>query len=245
MPFQLAQMVAFAFLAGPATSFAAHPLVTDDTGTQGIGNDQIEINTDRARTSGAWQQIGALTYSHGVAPALDLYVNLPATLSAPRGIGDVSLGAKWRFREGATSSLGLKSELLLPTGSDYRGLGNGRTSAAFTLIGSVRGDPWTFHANLSMAGYRYRLPVLQAANREYVWRASAAAVYALRPGWSLVADAGIVRNVAADVARNPIYLLGAVIYSPTKNVDLDAGLKTGWNAAQVDRQFGVGLTARF
>ena len=48
-------------LAG-ASAWAAHPLITDDTGTQGTGHWQLEINTDqtRSRADGATSRAGQL-----------------------------------------------------------------------------------------------------------------------------------------------------------------------------------------
>jgi hypothetical protein len=99
-------------------AFAAHPLVTDDTGTQGTGNNQLEINTDRGRDDGVSSQSAALTYTYGLRDALDVFVTVPASTTSPSGISDASIGAKWRFMESEKTSLGLKSELFFPTGDE-------------------------------------------------------------------------------------------------------------------------------
>lgn len=99
--------LAAALLALSANAHAAHPLISDDTGTQGQGHWQFELNTDhtRVREAGqsAWEREvnGALTY--GLDDRLDVAVNVPwLHLSAPgesreRGVGDATVLAKWRF----------------------------------------------------------------------------------------------------------------------------------------------------
>jgi long-subunit fatty acid transport protein len=64
-----------------------------------------------------------------------------------------------------------------------------------------------------------------------------------------VLDTGIARNPDKLNDALPSYMLAGVIYSPNKNLDLNAGYMHGFGcnscAAQVERQFGVGLTWRF
>jgi hypothetical protein len=117
-------------------SYAAHPLVTDDTSTQGKGRSQIEVNSDWIQFTGETGHIAAFTYSYGKTDALDLYGTLPVSLSSPSGWDDLSFGAKWRYWESAQSSLAVKCELYLPTGNELRGLGNGSPSLAVSLLAS-------------------------------------------------------------------------------------------------------------
>ncbi|MEM4987277.1 transporter [Collimonas sp. H4R21] len=236
---------------------AAHPLVTDDTSTQDSGNRQVELNTDWLRQDAIHSHVVNFTYTYGLLKNLDVYANPPATLSSPSGINDVALGVKWRLFEDGDFSLGLKPELTLPSGDPNRGLGHGRGSMSLTLIGSYQIDSWAFSGNLAAYYNRYRLLADQQANRSVVWRASASALYAVNPKWSLAFDTGIVSNTerASDSSgdrhssSNPGFILTGVIYSPNPNLDLDAGIKFGLGcgacAAQTQRQLGVGVTWRF
>lgn len=231
------------------SAYAAHPLVTDDTNTQDQGNSQIEANTDRVRQTGGYSSVGTLTYSYGATGNLDVYVNTPMTFSSPSDINDAALGVKWRFIETDVASMALKSELLLPTGNENKDLGNGRTSMSMTLIGSYDAAPWTLHGNLAVTFNRYALQSQRDENRSLVWRMSAAAWYALNEKWRLVTDIGIARNIEKNSDAHPGYLVLGAIYSPRDNLDLDAGWRMGLGcgecAAQIKRQFGVGLTWRF
>lgn len=236
---------AFAAAFASQAAMAAHPLVTDDTSTQDAGNSQVELNTDRRRDNGIETRSAAFTFSHGVLPNLDMYANLPWQLSAPRGVYDASLGLKWRFAEDEHKGLGIKTELLLPTGDEDRSLGTGRESLAVTLMASSRLAPWVFHANAGVNGYRYRLASARASSQRIVWRASAAAGYQLLPNLLAIVDAGIARNAGKGAANHPAFALASLIYSPVKDLDLDVGLRYGLNSAEAQRQIGVGLTFRF
>ncbi|MDD2338355.1 MAG: transporter, partial [Geobacteraceae bacterium] len=112
------------FTAG--TAFAAHPLITDDTGTQGKGKFQVELNgeyghdSERALDVKAREYGGSLetVFSAGLIDGVDFVVAVPYELSRVKendivasdtdGLGDVSLELKWRFFEKGGSSLAFK-----------------------------------------------------------------------------------------------------------------------------------------
>ena len=61
--------------------------------------------------------------------------------------------AKWRFYDNKQGwSLALRPAVTLPTGSDSKGLGNGRATAGATLISTLEAGDWTWLAN---AGYTF------------------------------------------------------------------------------------------
>lgn len=155
------------------------------------------------------------------------------------------MGAKWRFWENSHSSLGIKPELLFPTGDNDKGLGIGRTSVAVTLLASHTGGLWTVHGNVGFGAYRYEDAGQREANHRLVWRTSVAAGYQVNEQLLLIADTGIAKNLQKNVKKHPVFLLFGFIYSPKTNVDLDFGIKMGLNAAEVDRQTGIGYTLRF
>lgn len=231
------------------TAHAAHPLVTDDTGIQGKGNHQIELNADRVRQNGALTSVGALTYTLGGTDHTDVFINAPATLTAPSGINDASLGVKWRFFATESTSTALKTELLLPTGSADKALGNGKPGLVLTLITSHTTGHWSVHGNASVTVNRYGLPSDRDSKRGNLWRVSVASVYSITPQWKIAADAGVSQDTERTENRIPGYVLGGAIYSPTQAVDIDAGIRFGVGctacASQIKRQVGLGVTARF
>ena len=101
----------------PAGSWAAHPLITDDTGTQGKGKFQLELNgqydsdketVDNITTKTTGGKMAA-TLSYGIVENVDLVLTIPyqwrkvkeggLITSDEDGISDVVLEAKWRFFE--------------------------------------------------------------------------------------------------------------------------------------------------
>jgi hypothetical protein len=227
------------------TVHAAHPLVTDDTGTQGQGNHQIEVNTDRMRFERVYSSAGGFTYTYGLRETLDVFIDMPYTFTAPRGVNDVVLGAKWRFWEHDQLSLALAPEILLPTGDEHEELGNGRTGYALATLATYEAAPWTFHANIGTAINRYSLSEMADSNHRITWHTSAAVAYAVNDRWQIVADAGIERNPDKESTRHPAFIITGFIYSPNPQLDLDLGIRAGLGAEKGARQWGAGLTFRF
>ncbi|ALU89734.1 hypothetical protein Hrubri_2552 [Herbaspirillum rubrisubalbicans M1] len=234
-------------LAATQSAFAAHPLVTDDAGVQGSGGIQLEMNTDWSKQSGNAGHVGAFSFTYGVTDKLDLFFNLPQTFQSPTGtgVGDVSVGAKWRYYEADGLSLALKPEFFIPSGDETKGLGTGENSAGLTGIVSYETGPWTLHGNLGLRHNSYKLASDQQSQHSTLWRASAAVWYGLNEQWRLVADTGVAQNPNVGSKTLPSYALLGVIWSPNKTVDLDAGAKFGLNKVEVTRQFGVGVTLHF
>lgn len=229
---------------------AAHPLLTDDTGTQGAGNWQLELNTDHTRTRDAgatgWQRSAAGTWTHGVADTLDLALGLPwLQVSEPgeargRGVGDATLQAKWRFYDdGVGWSLGLRPAITLPTGSSSTGLGNGRATAGVALLSTLERGDWTWLAN---AGYTWNRNAV--GDRQHLWAVSSALLYAVTPQWSLAADVGVARS--ADIAAGTVRygLLGA-IWHVNKDLDLDVGWRRTLEGGAASQTLGAGMTVRW
>lgn len=228
---------------------AAQPLVTDDIFTQGTGYHQLEWNMARVYSSGEIERTTEVTYTYGVSPRLDAFTGVPIKLSAPDGTGDVQLGLKWRFAESPDSGTALRAGLLLPTGKEEKGLGNGAAGAALTWIGSLTRASLSLHLNVGVEHYRYRLERDHNANRQFVWRISSAVLWRMRERWQLVADTGIERNAERGNSSPPAFMLAGFIYSPNQDIDLDVGLRVALHcgdcAAQTRRQLTAGLTWRF
>jgi hypothetical protein len=246
-PFRVHSAAVFFLAVAAKSTFAAHPFVTDDTGTQGRGGHQLEFNTDwvRRQNGGGGARIASSTYTWGWQEDLDLFASIAAGIAAPAGIGNITLGAKWRFLESDSSSVALRPEFLLPSPSEDKGLGSGSGGMALTLIATQEAGQWIFHGNAGVDLNRYRHDAAIADNRNALWRLSAAAAYRVTPGIALVGDIGVARNSDATSRVNPAFILAGVVYSPRKDLDLDAGVKFGLNRAEVDRQIGIGLTSRF
>ena len=216
-------------------AWAAHPLITDDTGTQGKGAQQLEWahsaervvqRLDRSRSlAGAW------TYTLGASDQLDVFVTgsylglRPASDPSTSGWSHLTLGAKWRLWELESSqiSLALKPELLLPVSParEARELGVGRSSYALTLIATQELPFGALHLNVQAGRDRFR----DAQDNERSLRYSAAALWDLASGWRLALDLGqqTVRSAQGVEVRARFVEIGT-IYSPSKTQDWALGL---------------------
>jgi len=188
------------FIAGP--SWAAHPLITDDTGTQGKGNFQLELtgqyDQDKENVGGvsikATGVETAATLSYGMIDNIDLVLSLPYLWGREKengslvykedGIGDASLEAKIKVFEKEGFSLALKPGISFPTGDDDKGLGTGKFGGQIFFIASQEVEPFAFHVNLG-----YIRNENDADERENIWHASVAAA------WEIVKDLSLVANI--------------------------------------------------
>lgn len=213
-------------LALPAQALAFHPLVTDDTGTQGTGGNQFEAGYDHVRSDGDTGRAFGISYTRGVSEALDLYVGVARQLSDPSGWGNVAIGAKWRFfaDEAARLSVALKPEVLLPVSAsaEQKGLGTGETSYGATLIVSRETAFGELHVNAELARSNYKVDDPDV--RRNFWRVSVAPVWAVAEGWKLALDLGLQAN--GDRRRDATmgYAEVGVVYTPNEQVDLSLGV---------------------
>ena len=251
--------------------WAAHPFVTDDTGTQGKGNWQLELQGDLLRSertadtgSGPVEQKRKLNafipvLSYGILDSLDIqfglsHVRLRTTENGvvtedESGMSDSTLEVKWRFLEAGAFSLAVKPGLLLPTGDEAKGLGTGSTSWGVALLATYDAEPWTFLGNVAYSRARFKLPQDAADNQSDLWRVSGGLSYAVAGDVRLVGEAGLRRNESRNDPYTPDktsqFAMIGIIYSPSKNMDFDAGFRKNLNDAEFDSAFLVGATFRW
>lgn len=256
---KLTAVISFLAILGlPGLSQATHPLITDDTGTQGRGNFQLEINGQQdskknsvdgvSRKTTGGQAAAALSY--GIIENADLVLTLPyqwgkteeneLSTYDEKGFADTVLEAKWRFWEKEGYSLALKPGIHFPTGNHEKGLGTGKVGGHLFLIGSRELGPWAFHANLE-----YIRNENKTDERKNIWHASLATTWEAVKNLKLVANIGIERNHENEAKDDPAFILGGLIYSVTKNFDLDCGVKYGLNSSATDLSLMAGITIRF
>ncbi len=233
-------------------NYAAHPLVTEDTGTQGAGRHQIEVSADLARQNDAGvmtrTRLLSTTLTRGMTDSLDLAISLPYTrirddatpTTLTRGSGDIAVIAKWRFYEKDGLSFGVKPVLTLPTGDETKGLGNGRSTIGINAIAmwEVGAFAW-----MTTVGATHNANKIDA--RRHLWNVSTAIKIELHEHWAVAFDIGATRSPDKTETRHPAFGILGVIYSPNENLDLDVGFKKGLNKAEADHSVGVGLTWRF
>lgn len=254
-----------------ALGWAAHPFVTDDTGTQGVGNWQLELMAQRDRHSalgdagaGPVQQRSRLTLfnpvlTYGISETVDVALGLNylnnrtsengIVVEDASGKGDSTLEVKWRFYDNDGVSLALKPGLSLSTGNEDKGLGTGRASWSVNLIGMIEPKPWAFFGNVAYGHPRYKLAQDAADNRDRLWRVSAGATLAVGGNVRLAGEAGVRTNEARNdpflPGRHARFAMLGAIYSPTDKIDLDIGVRKGLNHAETDTVLLMGATLRW
>jgi hypothetical protein len=221
---------------------AAHPLMTEDTGTLGDGRWQVELfgEAGEARGTGARMDRDDAVLGYGLAPELDLRAGMPWIRERASGMGDITLDLKWRFLERGAFSLGLKPGVSLPTGDERKGLGAGRVGWGSLLIASYEPGPFALHAH---AGYKRNRNTI--GERQSLTHISIAATVQAAPGLKVVADAASNSNPDPAQTRPERYLVFGVIWSVTRDFDLDFGFKKGFGSAALDEALLLGLTARW
>jgi len=215
---------AWAFAASAPPAFAAHPLLTEDTGTQGAGNFELELGLAQANGSGMKALEFGPQLSYGALNNLDLitrptwlYVRGVGNDGATQGLGDTGLDFKWRFPAPGPLTYGVRAGVDLPTGDDDKGLGNGKASPHAILIATYVGAPWLLAANID---YVYD-PLI--GDRRNLWGASAAAVYSANSVWRFSAELGTAANpVASGTPWLTVARFGAMA-TVVRGIDLDAG----------------------
>ena len=240
-------------------ALAFQPLVTDDTGTQGSGGNQIEfaVNQDRATVAGATTTLRTLplVFTRGLSDTVDVFVQANHTsVSAPgasaSGSGNPSFGAKWRFfdDEHSKTSLALRPEIRLPISAarEADGLGNGRMSSLLSLILTQEVPFGAVHANLASGRNRFRDTV---ANPDATTgRVSVAPVWDVSEQWKLALDVGIeTEDAGGTKTRTNFGEIGA-IYSPNKDLDFSLGVirrNDNANPATTTHSATLGVTWRF
>ena len=234
--------------------FAAHPLITDDTGTQGKGNTQIEFLAEygRSREAGAIEEDLTFpsipTISYGLTEDTDLLFgasyryrrwNESGDEGTVRGITDATIELKKRFFEKRGFSLAVKPGVTLPTGDERKDLGVGRVTYRVFLIASKEHEPWAVHLNL---GYVRNENSLN--QRKDLWHTSVAGVITLTGKLKAVGNAGIEQDPDTDSSRLR-FAVGGLILSLRDNLDLDMGVKVSTNGSTRGYAVPFGLTWRF
>ena len=254
-------IVIMLFMTG--TAFGAHPLITDDTGTNGKGKFQLELNGefawDKEKSEGITvKESGfeaATAISAGLLDTLDIVCGIPyqwnrteedgSIVSDDEGISDVGLELKWRFFDQNGLSFALKPGITIPSGDEGKGLGTGKVCYGASFIASKEIDPFTFHLNLGFTHNEFKLKADEDSNEDNLWHVSFAGTYDVVENLQLVANFGIERNSDKESGTDPAFALIGLIYSVTPDLDVDLGFKAGLSKTETDSALLMGLTMRF
>jgi hypothetical protein len=229
-----------------APAFAAHPMLTEDPGTQGAGRFELELGQAFARgdpQSGGRGTEFAPQLSYGATGALDLILRgtwvmqAPAQAPSARGFGDTMLDCKWRFHDGAPLALAVRAGADLPTGAD--GLGAGRAGFHALAIAGWQVTGVNVNANLAYAR------VNQPGARPDVFGASVAVVGPDATPWHAFIEATAVSNPDARETVWPAVARTGLIVTVAPWLDLDAGFQARLTRSATRQVWLAGATLRW
>lgn len=244
---------------------AYFPFITDDTGTQGEGGNQLELNYVFIKERGVGiaedgtyypgnfgtSNSFPVTYTRGLTEDLDVFVGMVRQTSPTNGWMNSAIGLKWRFAGNPEEgwSFAVKPALLTPVtrNMEASGLGNGKTNGTVSLISSYLQPKYEVHLN---ARYTSNLSYSGAAEQQaqHLWGLSVAPVWVLNDQWKLGLDTGLETNPNATSAHVAYVQIGTV-FAPVKNVQLGLGLMGNRAIGSPSREFNwsimTGVTWQF
>jgi Putative MetA-pathway of phenol degradation len=236
-----------------APGFGAHPLITEDTGTQGQGNWQLELTAEygHEEVAGTEDDSGdfAAVLAYGLRDNLDLMLTLPyshiesetgGATTTTNGLGDIGLDAKWRFFEEGGLSVALKAGVIFPSGDEAEGLGAGNTNFNANLISSYETGPWGYHLHLAYFSNRN-----VHDEREAILHGSLALTYLAMENLRLVADLGNYTTADRAYDEDTRFLTLGGIYGVNDDFDIDIGLRHGLSEPETDTTLLLGIALRF
>lgn len=232
-------------------SYAYHPLITDDTGTQGKGRFQYEFQIEYAMDKEEIKRVDLLvnnTLTYGITDSIDLAIGIPYLYWKEEnhesidesGFSDIELGIKYRFYEEDGLKIAIKPSITLPNGDEERGLGAGRTGGRLFLLIDREFKDISLFFN---AGYIRNENKVD--EREDLWHLSIAGEYRISESLKIVANTGIERNPEVGANKHPIFLIAGGVYSPQESLDLSFGVKAGLTEVETDLSLMAGITVRF
>lgn len=229
-------------------AFAARPLTTDDAGTVEKGKLQFETGFDVIRQDNHDREVSpSLTVSYGLLERMDVGIGSAYLFVRPKegenenGLGDTEVKLKYRLLDEKDwmPAFALTGKLKIPTASESKGLGSGKTDIGInTIVTKNLSKRWVFHLNLG-----YTFIGEGEANNEFNY--SAAAQFILSDKWALVGEIVGVNNFNGRKGDDPISGLLGACYLISDSIVWDAGVEIGMNKAAPDFRLTTGLTLLF
>jgi len=225
-------------------ALAGHPLGTEDAGTQGEGNVEVEFNVERRHGSdGARATSPGNVITMGIAPKLDLSVGYAYDFTkegdgtTSRGMGPVDATLKRVVTQGKnrTPTLGIKAGISLPTTEGEQpallataiGEGSIETVTVFANVGAVVGT--------HLAGN---------AEKTTSIRASVAGSREVRKEWYLLSELLWEKRTSPSVPATGEWLIGAK-KEITGKLSVNGGIRWGFSGDSPRVTYLLGITLGF
>lgn len=227
---------------------ADRPDFTESALAVPVGRLQVEagftFSTDDDSDSDLWTVPEALLRL-GLIKDVELRLGLPSIAfldngRSDEGFTDSSIGAKWRFLEGAgsTPDMAIIGQLSIPTGEDpfgQDGVHPGAIVAAGWDLDDQMGDGWTFDANIGFFE-------LEGSDWDMTW--SAALGIPIDFEWGAFIEYYAI-SPELSFSRTAHVLDGGITYLIHNNLQLDFRVGFGLSDEAPDFLTGAGVTYRF
>jgi hypothetical protein len=234
----------FVLIGAWGNAFAGHPFVTEDAGTQGKGNVEVEFNLDRQNgTDGTKSTSPGNSFTMGIAPKIDLAVVYAYDFTKEedgtksRGMGPVEATLKTAFIEGKDRlpTFGVKAGFSLPTAEGEQ------TALLATAIAQWSFEPITVFANVG-ANVGTRL----AGNAEKTSSvlASVAGSYEVRKESSLLSELLWEKPTSPSAPSTCEWMIGAK-KEITETLNVNGGIRWGLNGDSPHVTYLLGFTLGF
>lgn len=215
-------------------------MLSEDTGTQGRGNAELELGYAWSRDHGTDLFLFQPQLSYGTSSTFDLILQPSWTdVGGAKGLGDTNLDFKWRFYGAAPWSLGVRAGVDLPTAHADLGSPDHKVSPHGLLVVTGDFNPLVLDANL---GYSHVPSYL--GTRANLFHFSAAATYAANERLFFVLDTAMDSNPDSRQSLPPVVTLLGLIYTARPGLDFDVGYRSRLTAAAPVRQWLFGITYR-
>ena len=246
--------------------WAAHPLFSEDAGTQGPGGVLVESNVNYLKDNEFTSTAVPVALSLGLGESIDVGVEMPylwlhpspATGHSEHGFSDIIFKFKQRFfergeqraegeqqgEEGSEQSFAYQILYAQPSGSEEKGLGAGSSRWAVRMISTTEWRSFEFNANL---GYESSGRALRRGNLSFdnVLALTVAAKYERPKPWEPVVELAVLRVKEPEAVTRIATALIGLVYEPSDKFYVDAGIRAGLNKSSEDYAvlagFGVGF----
>jgi len=245
----------------PAVAWAMHPLITDDTGTQGKGAVLVESNVNYMKNNEFRSTTVPLAFTAGINETMDAGVEIPYLLLRPspvtgqpeRGFSDVNFKFKHRFyeqekkdgeHEQSERSLAYQVAYSQPTGREELGLGAGTARWSARILGTTVWESTEISANL---GYDSSGKALRRGNFsfDYAVSLSVTAKYERPKPWEPVAELAVIKVKGMDGYDRIATALVGIIYEHSERFYVDTGYRVGLNGQSEDYALLAGFGYKF
>lgn len=245
----LTALVALLVVMLSAPARAAHPMLTEDPGTQGKGNAELELGFGADQGDPSFGGRGALfspQISLGVAESVDVIVQgfwqtqTPAGAPTVRGINNTAVDVKWRFfDDGGPLTFALRGGVDLPTGDDTKGLGGGKVGVHAIAVAGWTNEVVSIYGNVGYARLR------QPGVRPNIGFVSVALTGPDAAALRAFIEAASYSNTDPAVSQWPAVARTGLMYTVNSSLDVDVGVQSRLNRSATRVAFLAGATWRW